>query len=70
MVDRSQEKFPSSYRQSHPRLSRFYPVEQRPVLAGLCHVRLSLEDRLRRSHIWRLRPGIAIMQIIPNTHVQ
>jgi hypothetical protein len=70
MVDRSREKFPLSYRQSHPRLSRLYPVEQRPVLAGLCHVRLSLDDRFRRSHIWRLRPGIAIMQIIPNTHVQ
>ncbi len=69
MVDRSREKSPLSYHQSHPRLSRLYPVEQ-PVLAGLCHVRLSLDDRFRRSHIWRLRPGIAIMQIIPNTHVQ
>ena len=43
MVDRSREKFPL-HRQSHPRLSRLYPVEQRPVLAGLCRVRLSLDD--------------------------
>jgi hypothetical protein len=36
MADRSRENSPSSYDQSHPRLSRSCSVDQRPVRAGLC----------------------------------
>ena len=49
MADRSREKFPLSYRQSHPRLSRLYPVEQRPVLAGLCPL---LYSSPKRAHFF------------------
>jgi len=47
MVDRSQEKFPSSYRQSHPRLLRSWSIDHWPVRTGLGHLRLSVDDRFR-----------------------